>query len=368
MPPVIDLTRTARPAGLGVARCAQAAEAVPVAAGIAPAWRLNSGAEMITSIDGIANGAPMVLVIDLASVEFAAAEIKMMREHWIGPIGRWTNLVADLNGPKGPGLYGTPIFYASETETERELPLLREADEVAALLRRKHPWQASVEIGGALEQYELVAPGASVEVNGTTLIAESGPGAPPFYVLRGGLVTEASVCLDGADADTGPTLLASRHAAQSTIKDTPMDLKALLAKYAEKHHGAIARLHAGGKTADEIATAMLAADKKESDDELATLKADLAAARTALASAEAAAATKVKELQDQLDGLKPPGGEGGGDALPAGGDATSQHAAPKTVTAGMARLSAAGDKRSGFALRNAALAKWPGLRAGLPKA
>ncbi len=369
----------ARPAGPGVARLATLAEMAPPLAGSAPLWRLNSGAEMVTCIDGLNQNAPIILVVELASVTFSAPEIEMMREHWIGPIGRWTQLAVDMNGPKGPGIYGSPIFYTSETDAERDMYLLREADEVAALLRRKHPWQASVEIGGPVEQYQLVPPGESVTVDGVAHLAPVGPNVMPLYVLHAGICSEASVCLRGADTETGPTLLAARAAAAAklaatkpTPKDITMDLKALLAKYPdEKCHGKIARLHAAGQTAEQIATALLADEKTSVDAEIATLKANLETANKAAADAKLAADTKIAELQGKIDALKPPA-DGAAPAASVtagaeGGAADAKLAAPKSVSEGIARLQAAGVKGDGFALRKATLAKWPALRVGIDK-
>ncbi len=366
-PPVV-----ARPAGAGVARLAIAAEAMPEVAGAAPLWRLNSGAAMLTRVEGINQGALILLVIDLASVTFAAPEIDIMREHYTGPIGRWTSLIATLNGPKGPGIYGSPIFYTSTDEAERGMYLLAQADEVAALLKRKHPWQASVEIGATVENYELIPPGASVELNGATYTAPSGPNDPPMYVIHNGVSGEASVCLRGADTDTGPTLFASRTSGTTPTPESSMDLKALLAKYAPAQHGHVALLFSEGKKPEEIATALLAEESKGKDDEITKLNSDLAAANKAKVDAQAASDAKIAELQGKIDALKTPGDEGdkGDKGLPpAGGDGgKGQHAAPKTVTAGMAQLSREGSKATGFDLRKAALAKWPSLRATIPKA
>ena len=363
----------ARELSIGGARCAMAAEAIAPAAnapaGAAPLWRLNSGAVMLTRVQGLNQGAPILLVIDLATVQFAAPEIDIMREHSVGPIGRWTNLVSTLTGPKGPGIYGSPILYTPATEAEADMWLLREAAEVQALLTRKHPWQASVEIGAPVDSYEFVAPGETVSYNGQDYTAPDGPNDPSMYVVHNGVVPEASVCLRGADTQTGPTLFASKNASTTSTKDNPMDLSALLAKYAEKHHGKIARLHAAGKKADEIASALLADDKAATDGEIADLKAKVAESEKNHAAVLAERDAKVAELQGKLDALKSPTEEtevtppAGTD----GGKATSQNAAPKTVTEGMARLQAAGVKGNGFALRKAVLAKWPGLRTAIDK-
>lgn len=344
-----------QPLRAGQAICAAPmVEQTPAAADKPARWCLNSGAAMHTWVEGIGE---CVLVVDLAGVSFEAPEIPMLREHstW-SVIGRWTGLLSAIPA----GITGTPIVYAPETDAEQEMPCLREAGEVAALMKRKHPWQASIKITGALSDYEHVLPGQSAAVNGRSETVDPGLGIP-FVILRKGVVSEASVCLFGADSKTG-AVAASRTSTNPTQESPVSDrLKALLARHGKKHAGHIAVALNEGKSDDEISASLSAAVESDHAAALAAEQAKSADLATKLAAEQA----KSADLATKLAALSVPGEETNADGtpktkVPAAGE--SENGAPKDLNAGMAALTAAGSKLTGFKLRSAALAKWPSLR------
>lgn len=211
-------------------------------------WRLNAGSLMTAVLTGINRGQdgyerPVHLVIDLDSVTFEAAIIPALRDHWMGPIGRWESLESSS---QSGGIHGDLILYTSQDEKEAQMWMMREADEVAAIQRRGHPWQASVGIyPGSDGTLEMQDPGSQIAINGGTIaVPDDGM---PTYVLRGGVVTEASVVLFGADSQTGQ-LAASRifGTATTQLQSTEQPVMTVLLSLA-------AALTAAGKSAADIA-------------------------------------------------------------------------------------------------------------------
>lgn len=349
---------------MGGARCAAVAQLAEIQVDDKPlaVWRLNAGSAMLTTIEQLNQGQPILLVIDLETVNFSGASIEMLREHDEHRlIGRWENLSAGLAGPIGPGIYGAPVLYTPESDLEKDIWLMREALEVAALLKRGHPWQASVTVYGREEDYELVPVGVTLAANGTTYTPS--PDGPPMYVGRNLTADEASVCRRGADILTGPTARNSRTDSTPLPETPAMDkiIKAMLAAYPARHHGLIARLALDGKGEGEIAAKLMEEDGKDHAAELAKLTAALEAAKTS----EAAKDATIAELQAKLDEMKKAAGETE-TTVTGDGDPTAHLAAPKTIKEAMAKLTAEGSKLVDWDLRKAALTRWPSLRKGIP--
>lgn len=342
----------------GQVLCAAAVSQIEQPADKPARWRLNSGAEMQTWVEGIGH---CRLVIDLASVKFEAPEIPMLREHstWYGPIGRWTAGIADLTG-----IYATPIVYTPNDDAEREMPSLREGAEVAALMARKHPWQASVKVTASLGDYERVLPGAVVEVNGATLTAGDDLHDIPLLICRNGVIGEASVCLFGADSNTGSVAASRSTTTPEPTMSKPEDrIAALLKRHGEKHASRIAIALSKNKSDEEIAVELSDAtdtDHKAAlaakDEEITKLKADLAAANTT-----------ATDLQAKLDALKGDDEETE-EETPAATAGESKNGAPKSFNDGVAILKREGTKLVGFKLRSAVLKRFPALRKDIPAA
>lgn len=345
---------------LGQAHCAAPVIVVDQPEGKPAKWRLNSGAVMLTWVGGLGL---VALVIDLATARFEADRISMLREHdqWTGPIGRWENLTVEAAGDTA-GIYGTPIVYTPDPTkpAEAEMKSLKAGGEVAALIERKHPWQASVTATSAVSDYERVLPGQSTLVNGQSITASDDIHAPPLFIARNSVISEASVCTFGADADTG-SVAASRTSTPATEPTMSDRLTALLNRHGDKHAGRIAIALKANKTDDQISVEL--SDATEADH-----KAALAAEAAKTAGVQAKldeATTKLADLQAKLDALKV-GDEG--EATPPATEGESKNSAPKSVTAGMAILKREGSKLDGFKLRSAALHRWPALRKEIPAA
>lgn len=367
MPQPVKVDLAALPAGHAV--CASPVVQVDQGEGKPKRWRLNSGARMKTQIGGIGRA---LLIIDLAGVTFEHPEFSMLREHgrqpateadenawYVNPIGRWMQTAVDATG-----IYGVPNVYTPESPLEEKMHSMLEGAEVAALIKRGHPWQASVRIIGDTADYELVAPGQSAVVNGRTEVADDDLDAPPLLICRRCVVTEASVCLFGADSQTG-AVAASRTTTQATETTMSDRLEALLKRHGNKHAGAIAIALAAKKTDDQISAEL--SDAQEADHKAALAAKDAELAK--LTEANAALTKSVTEMQTKLEALKTDDDkEDEEKKTPAATAGESKNSAPKSVLAGMAILTKEGSKLTGFKLRAAALSRFPKLRETLPKA
>lgn len=352
------------PAPKQFAICAALATQVDQGANKPKRWRLNSGARMHTSVAQLGD---IELIIDLASVTFDSPEIPMLREHgrrpstspddyYINAIGRWSEASADAQG-----IWGTPNIYTPKTPLEEKMGCLLEGAEVAALMERGHPWQASVKIYG---DYEQVAPGQSIEVNGRVEVANDDLDAPRLYVCRRGIVTEASVCLFGADSQTG-AVAASRSTPTQATETTMSDrLEALLKRHGNKHAGVIAIALAAKKTDDQIAVEL--SDAQDADHKAALAAKDAEIAK--LNEANTANSAKLAELQTKLDALKTGDETKDEKETPPATKGESSNSAPKSIVAGMAILKREGSKLDGFKLKAATLTRWPALRKEIPAA
>lgn len=323
-------------------------------------WRLNAGSEMMLRVGDLNGGEPIRVVLDVASAKFAARRIVALSEHeGRQVIGYWEK--PEFLGPLG-SVEGD--LHMVRPTTEMEAKVLAEAVRVNALIKANVPIQTSIGAeAGPDGKFELVPDGETVELNGQTY---EGGGDTPLYILRGGLITEASVVTFGADAETG-RLAAAKNPPIPSTKETPMSdkLKALLGKFAEKHHGLVARCVAEGNDETVIATKIAAAEADEKDKQIEALKASLASAESTIVDLKSkvkaddynqgdkdkkAQQDATQTLQQMAAAKQPVHGEG------------KSEDTPTTVTGAMQAAIAAGRKERGFTLRAAVLRENPNLQ------
>lgn len=278
-------------------------------------WRISSGAEVRTSIAALNNGRLIRLVIDLATLRAAAASIPALIDHqdWMGTlVGAWdeiaiaeavTGKLRMLDVPAGQeALFGAVV-------------------QARTLVAQRIPLQASVGVApDAARQGRYERLSAATQVNGRLIDPAADPDVP-VYVLRNGLLEEASLVVFGADSATGR--LRRTDTDTSTPKDPTMSfdlLKALLAKHPE-NKSRVAELVAEGKDQAAIegqlaleATAALAADRDD-------LKAKLAAMTT-----------ERDELKAKLAK-----GAGKSQEMPGAGGGEDDQAVPKDLTAALSK-------------------------------
>jgi len=354
--------RTASPAALARLRSGLRAEAVAVVGATTTAnagrWRLNAGSPMLQILPRLHDG-PVVAILDLETATLAERlPANYMHYEW-SPIGRWSEGQIIASGPER-GVYASLHLYQSEDSDPESIRYrLADADYVAALLRRDHPWQASIETDGQAEIYERVT--GPTEVNGEA--HDPATWAYPMYVVRHARIDAAAVVDVGADPQA-ERIAAARIAhpfPPNSQKESLMSAKdrltALTAAHPAQHHGLIARMICeeaddaaieAAITAAEIAALKAAAAEK--DAEIAALKAQLAEA------------TKADDDEDEAQALaarrKAGLSAGGTQPTPnAGGDATD---GPTTWPAAYAILAA--EKITGIRARSAAMKRWPHLR------
>lgn len=337
-------------------------------------WSLNAGSLMVTSVWGLnmerdgwgEYAAPIRLVVDLASAKFAKPVMPALGEHWWDKIiGNWANCSLD-----GGRIAGDLTIY--EARTPAEAAVLPECVRAKALLEQGHPWQASI---GAypedgIDGYEEVPEGESIDVNGVKLTADDAE--MPLYVMRKAVITEASICTFGADQNTGPLAASARrrgqlaasanHPTTKTTGSAPMkyNLRAMLALFAA--HAALAAEHVAAaqelpedkQPTPEALQASIAAAVEKAD-----AAAKLAEKDKRIAELEAAAAEKSKPVVKAGAAVVAPPFQGGSEEA---GDA------PATLHEAMAQLHGENEKLKGFALRAAALKRWPELRKTVPDA
>ena len=251
-------------------------------------WKLNAGSVMQVVIPDLSDDLVDV-VLDLESCTFSKKSILALSEHdKRSVVGKWEDLQAD-----GTGVYGD--LFLVDVENENEAVVLSEAIRFRALVRNQVPVEVSVGVHcGEKGHYEEVHDKAVV--NGR--LYEKGD--RPLYILRNGVIYESSLCSFGADSDTGKIAATSHKPGK---KETTMSdkLKVLLAKFAEKHHGLVARCVAEGVDEAVITTKVQEADHSDAlrakDQEIETLKASLQAKDQEIETLKAAKTetTKVSE-------------------------------------------------------------------------
>jgi hypothetical protein len=322
-------------------------------------WRLNAGSEMILKVGNLNDGNPIRVVLEVSSAKFAAKRIVALSEHeGRHVIGYWEN----------PGFLGAAgsvegDLHMVQPKSEMEAKVLAEAVRLNALIKANVPIQTSIGAeAGPDGAFELVPDGEIVKMNGNEYV---GGGDMPLYILKGGLITEASVVTFGADAETG-RLAAAKQPLPST-KETPMSdkLKALLGKFAEKHHGLVARCVTEDLDEVAITNKVHAAESDEKDKQIEALKASLASAENTILDLK----SKVKaddynqgdkdkksqqdatqKLQQMAAAKQPEHGE------------HKTETTPTTVSEAIKAAIASGRKERGFELRAALLRENPNLQ------
>lgn len=245
-------------------------------------WRLNAGSEMVVTVNGLnvdkkGDSKPIRLVVDLATVKPKNEKVVALSDHdSTQVIGYWDKFDCLMSGTEAD-------LHLIVPQGEAETAVMADAVRVAAMARAGVPVQVSVGAEcGPNGSWESVAAGQTVTVNGRSY---TGDADLPLYILRNGQIYESSVVTFGADSETG------RVAAQKQppVKlETPMSdkLKALLGKFAEKHHGLVARCVAENMDEPAITTKVHAAESDEKDEKLK------------------AAQTRIAQLEDELKSVK----------------------------------------------------------------
>jgi hypothetical protein len=324
-------------------------------------WRLNAGSEMYLNVGSLNDGKTVRVVLDVGSARFAAKRIVALSEHeGRHVIGYWDN----------PGFVGASgsvegDLHMVRPSSQEEAAVLAEAVRLNALIKANVPIQTSIGAeAGPDGTFELVPAGKSVEINGRKY---DGGGDTPLYILRGGLITEASVVTFGADAETGRLAAKKPESPTQSTKETPMSdkLKALLGKYAEKHHGLVARCVAEGADETVIATKVHAAESDEKDKQIESLKASLTLAENTINDLKSkvkaddynqgdkdktAQQDATQKLQQMAASKQPEHGE------------KKVEPTETTVSGAIKAAIAAGAKERGFELRAKVLAANPNLQ------
>jgi hypothetical protein len=304
-------------------------------------WSIYTGAVVFTVIDDLNVGAagypqPVDLAIDLETLSIPAIAPTLL-EHY-GPIGHWRELRLEAGA-----VVGRLYVYRDDSA---ECDMLERAAEVRIAAEQGHPWQASIGAGpGPGGGFELST--GPVQVNGQTIAPRPGV---PLYILRNGLMEEASVVLFGADSATGRVAAAKTHShPRSTPGEHPMS----------DHQGALGRLVArfGADRKAAIAVRLMEGAPPETidDEETATLKAALAEAAAKLEQANAELAT----LKAQFEDLAPKPAED--ERAPRGSEA-AKLGKPATIRAAMVHLHNT-EGLTGRAALAAARKRWPNLPA-----
>jgi hypothetical protein len=300
-------------------------------------WLTYSGAAVRTYIPGLCGDQDIDLVIDLATLTVAAPTIPALSDHWC-PVGAWSDIAIDASSILSRlKLLDTPA-------ESRGLQMFDRALELRLSIEQNLPWQASIGAKpGPDGGYERV--NATLQVNGRTIEPST---QRPTYVLRGGVLTEQSIVLFGADDQTmkvAASAITTRPSG-APMSDKPIKerLAALTARFGEARRSYLAAKLGEGCTDEEVVVDV----EKEKD-------AQLAALTTKLAEAE----KKNAELAEQLAALKPAEGT---ETPPASGASGSQLAAPKTrMQAQLAAVGPDGKPLRGFQALRYAQAKHPTL-------
>jgi hypothetical protein len=314
---------------------------------------------MILRVGSLNKGEPIRVVLDVEGAKFAAKRIVALSEHeGQHVIGYWENPSFDASGMVDGDLF------VVRPSSQEESAVLAEAVRIGALIKANVPIQTSIGAeAGPGGKFELVKAGETITVNGQEY---EGGGDLPLYILRKGLITEASVVTFGADAETG-RLAASKKPIPST-KETPMSdkLKALLGKFAEKHHGLVARCVTEDLDEIAITNKVHAAESDEKDKEIAALKAENEACKATIAELKSKVQADDynqgdKDKKDQQDATQKLQQMAAAKALENQGEKKTE-TTETTVSGAIKAAIAAGAKERGFALRAKVLADNPNLQ------
>jgi len=247
--------------------------------GAAGRWRLNTGAVMAQWLYDLDPHHPVYVVLDLDTATTHRKTLAANYMHWgYEIVGRWENISITHDGIDADLTLYIPDDADDDTTRER----LASASFVAAMLRRDHPWEVSIETDdGMTIQYERVLAGAPVTVNGITYEADRFD--RPLYIARHATIKAAAIVDYGADPYTAQ--IAARARAQSSTppiaqETSPMDAKermaALTARHPAPYHGLIASAIIAGQTDDEISASISAEEAEKKDKEIEALKAQMA--------------------------------------------------------------------------------------------
>ena len=279
-------------------------------------WNVYTGGEVMPNVQGLNNGDPVRVVFDLATLTPAKDRIPALRDHETAMVvGYWDGFEITPDGL----LIDLHLTRAADPI---EAAALSEAIELAAHIRSGVPLEASIGTEpGPDGAWEEVPADGSIEVNGRTF---SGAGEFPLYVLRGGIVYETSILIGAADRDTGK--VSARRAPSSapaltTPKESPMSevaqfkarVRALCAKYPEKHHDRIRALCSESDkdpTDEEVASKVQAAEMDELKAKCAALEQENTGLKQQLADGKPAEAGALRDGNDKNgDGVTDRGNE-----------------------------------------------------------
>ena len=280
-------------------------------------WNVYTGSEVMPNVEGLNNGEPVRVAFDLSTMTPAKDRIIALRDHENSlVVGYWDNFEITPDGL----LIDLHLTRAADPI---EAVALSPAIELAAHIRSGVPLEASIGIEpGPDGSWEEVPADGTVTVNGRTL---SGSGDFPLYVLRGGIVTETSILSAAADRDTGK--VSARRAptpkspALTTPKESPMSevaqykarVRALCAKYPEKHHDRIRALCSESDkdpTDEEVASKVQAAEMDELKAKCAALEQENTGLKQQLADGKPAEAGALRDGNDKNgDGVTDRGNE-----------------------------------------------------------
>jgi hypothetical protein len=318
--------------------------AVPALAKGDGLWLTYTGGVVRTWIPGLNGDDEINLVIDLATLTAAGPTIPTLADHWV-PVGTWSEVAIN------PTEILSRLKLLDAPAESFGLYMFDRARELRLSMQQGLPWQASIGAKvGPDGRFELLTAPAMVNGQQVELSPER-----PTYVLRGGILTEQSIVLFGADdqtmrvaASAARLLPPTKDHTMSSEKTIKERLDALTAKLGAPRRPQLAVMLAEGCTDDEAVS-------KVKDEETAALQAQVADLTSKL---EAMTKTNA-ELAEKLAALAPAkGGEGDG----AGTTGAALTAGPKTQQqAILSAKDADGKPLKGFAALNAARAAHPHL-------
>lgn len=309
-------------------------------------WRVNAGSEMVFAVEGLNDGKPCRLVVDLDSVKPKNQKIPAFVNH--DPslvVGYWDGFKRDADGIHFD-------FHLMKTANEVEAAALPEVAKVAAMIANAVPVQISIGAdAGEKGSWETIS--GKVKLNGREY---DGDGELPLVVLRNGEIEESSFVSFGADARTGRIAAVKQPPVHSgaPMSDT---LKVLLGKIPEKHHGLVARCVAEGNDETAIMTKIHAAESDEKDTKMKAMEDEIASLKAQLSDY----AQKGNEKQEKETIEKVAASAGSTKGIKFGGESKGTDTKPEanTMTEAIKLTAAKHPTLKGFALRRQARSDFP---------
>jgi len=317
-------------------------------------WKLNAGNEMMVTVKGINGDKPIRLVVDLATVKAKNSKVHALFDHNLkNIIGYWDNFEFTAEG----------IFadlHLINPQSTAEGAVFPDVVRTRAMVRDGVPIQVSIGAdSGEGGEWEMIA--EKITLNGREY---DGEGEIPLIVLRNGEIFESSVVTFGADDETGR--LAAKADLTSPLKEEPHmsdTLKVLLSKYAEKHHGLIARCVAEGNDEPAIQTRVHAAECDDLTKQLGAAQEEIKALKAKLDDyAQKGQEKQERETAEKVGAAKAKGSEkalsftGTDETKTKTGDDAKQ---PETLSQAMMVMAKADPTLKGFKLRVAARKQYP---------